>query len=206
MRSRDSVSNPVRVINLCLEGGKITPNLDFNPVFTKFNSTDLHQGSEGVCSTSREKRTSKNNISMIISSQYCSILWHKSLQPYVQKVNDSISTDRVVGIRLVIVDHPICFPSVYLPTRTGCTDDFKECIDYLDAVLDRLSFDNDVIIMGDLNADPGSEGGPLSSTSANEQGRILLHYLQRWNYLSVHSHDEDPGLLRNVMHWSTYYC
>ena len=98
-----------------------------------------------------------------------SILWHKSLQPYVQKLND-ISTDRVVGIRLVTADHPICFLSVYLPTRTGCTDDFKECMDYLDAVLGRLSFDNDVIIMGDLNADPGSEDGPLSSTSANEQG------------------------------------
>ena len=79
-----------------------------------------------------------------------SILW----------LND-ISTDRVVGIRFVTADRPICFLSVYLSTRTGCTDDFKECMDYLDAVLGRLSFDNDVIIMGDLNADPGSEGGPF---------------------------------------------
>ena len=69
-----------------------------------------------------------------------------------------------------------------------------------DAVLGRLSFDNDV---GDLNTDPGSEGGPLSSTPVNEQGRILLRYLQRWNYLSVHLHDKDPGLLRNVTHT---YC
>ena len=44
-----------------------------------------------------------------------------------------------------------------------------------------------IIIMDDPNADPGSEGGPLSSTPANEQGRILLRYLQRWNYLSVHT-------------------
>ena len=57
--------------------------------------------------------------------------------------------------------------------------------------------------MGDLNADPGSEGGPLSSTPVNEQRRILLCYLQRWNYLSVHFHDKDPGLLRNVTHT---YC
>ena len=76
-------------------------------------------------------------------------------------------------------------------------------MDYLDAVLGRLSLDNDVIIMGDHNADLGSEGGPLSSTSANKQGRILLRYLQRWNYLSVHLHDKDPGLLRNVTHT---YC
>ena len=131
-----------------------------------------------------------------------SLLWHKSLQSYVQKLNH-ISTDRVVGIRLVTADRPICFLPVYLPTRTGCTDDFKECMDYLDAVLGRLSFDNDVIIMGDLNADPGSEGGPLSSTSTNEQGRILLCYLQRWNYMSVHLHDKDLGLLQNVRHT---YC
>jgi hypothetical protein len=128
-----------------------------------------------------------------------SILWHKSLLPYVHKLTD-VSTDRVVGIKLDTADRPICFLSVYLLTRTGCTDDFKECLDYLDAVLGRLAFDNDVIIMGDLNADPGSEGGPLSSTSSNEQGRILLHYLQRWNFLSVHLHDITPGLSQRGSH------
>ena len=51
-------------------------------------------------------------------------------------------------------------------------------MDYLDAVLGHLAFDNDVIIMGDFNSDPGSEGGPLSSTPTNEQGRILLCYQQ----------------------------
>ena len=131
-----------------------------------------------------------------------SILWHKTLQPYVQKLTD-VSTERVVGIRLVTADRPICFLSVYLPTRTGCTDDFKECMDYLDAVLGRLAFDNDVVIMGDFNADPGSEGGPLSSTPTNEQGRILLRYLQRWNYLSVHLYDEALGLSQSVTHT---YC
>ena len=76
-------------------------------------------------------------------------------------------------------------------------------MDYLDAVLGRLAFDNDVVIMGDFNADPGSEGGPLSSTPTNEQGRILLRYLQRWNYLSVHLYDEAPGLSQSVTHT---YC
>ena len=131
-----------------------------------------------------------------------SILWHKTLQPYVQKLTD-VSTERVVGIRLVTADRPICFLSVYLPTRTGCTDDFKECMDYLDAVLGRLAFDNGVVIMGDFNADTGSEGGPLSSTPTNEQGRILLRYLQRWNYLSVHLYNEAPGLSQSVTHT---YC
>ena len=63
-----------------------------------------------------------------------------------------------------------------------------------------LPFDNDVIIMGDFIADPGSEDGPLSSTPMIEQGRILIQYLQRGNYLPVHLYDKAPGLLQSVTH------
>ena len=48
------------------------------------------------------------------------------------------------------------------------------------------SHDSDVLILGDLNADPGILGGPLSSTPHNEQGRILTRYLDRWNFISCH--------------------
>ena len=34
--------------------------------------------------------------------------------------------------------------------------------------------------------DPGSAGGPRCTTDANEQGIILLRYLQRWNFISSH--------------------
>ena len=61
----------------------------------------------------------------------------------------------------------------------GCTEDFKEQLDYIVACLGRLALDNNVIILGDLNANPSSEGGPLSSITINEQGRILLWYLKR---------------------------
>ena len=52
----------------------------------------------------------------------------------------------------------------------------------------HLAFDHNVIVLGDLNADPGSDGGPLSTTPSNEQGRILLRYLAKWELLSVHLH------------------
>lgn len=70
-----------------------------------------------------------------------------------------------------------------MPNRSGCTDDFKEHMDYLDAVFTHLSYD-DVVLLGVINADPWPEmdGGPLATTSSNEQGRILLRYLRRWNY------------------------
>ena len=69
--------------------------------------------------------------------------------------------------------------SVYLPTRTGCTDIFKESLDYLDSMINLLSFDNDVFILGDINADLGPGRGPMASTSINEQGKILMQYLKR---------------------------
>lgn len=61
-----------------------------------------------------------------------SILWHKSL---AKKLTDT-STDSCRHT----ADRPICFRSVYLPTCMGCTDNFKECMDYLDAVLGHLAF------------------------------------------------------------------
>lgn len=114
-----------------------------------------------------------------------------------------LSTDRIAGIKVNTAGRPTCFLSVYLPTRAGCTDDFKEQLDYIDACLGRLSLDNNVIIMGDLDADPGSEGGPLATTTVNEQGRILLRYLKRWEYVSVHLHDASVSSSGQTSHT---YC
>ena len=67
-------------------------------------------------------------------------------------------------------------------------DRFKESLDQLDAAIENLSIDNVVLVLGDLNADPGALGGPCSTTSTNKQGRNLLRYLRRWNYVSAHLH------------------
>ena len=91
---------------------------------------------------------------------------------------------RVIGIQLLSVPRPPFFLSVYLPSRSGCTDDFKEALDYIDAVINTYGFDNDIVILGDMNADIGNSAEPI--TSPSEQGRILSAYLARWNYLSVH--------------------
>ena len=94
----------------------------------------------------------------------------------------------MVGILLQAQLRPICLLSVYLPTRTGCTDTFKESLDYLDSIINLFGFDNDVFILGDINADLGLGGGPMASTPINEQGKILMQYLKRWNFLSAHLH------------------
>ena len=107
------------------------------------------------------------------------ILFKKSLQNLVKKLDTSLS-HRVVGLQLRTLPLPICFLGVYLPSRSGCTDTFRECLDYIDSLINLLGYENEVIILGDINADPGIFGDP------NEQGRILRQYLSRWNFTSVH--------------------
>ena len=108
----------------------------------------------------------------------------KNLRP-VTKL-DTSSWYRVVGIQLLTNSCPITFLSVYLPSRSGCTDDFRESLDYLDSLISNLGLVSDIIIIGDLNADPGPAGGPNSSTSSNEQGLIFIQYLKPWNFVSSH--------------------
>ena len=88
------------------------------------------------------------------------------------------NTHRVIGIQLLSLPRPTCFLSVYLPSRSGCTDDFKEALDYIDAVINTYGFDNDIVIL-DMNADIDSSAEP--TTSPSEQGCILSAYLARCN-------------------------
>ncbi len=57
--------------------------------------------------------------------------------------------------------------SIPIPSRSGCTDDFKETMDRLEALINTHGTDKEVIFLGDFNADPGKEGGPLSSKDAS---------------------------------------
>ena len=93
---------------------------------------------------------------------------------------------RICGIQVNISPRPICFFSVYLPTRSGCTDDFKEMLDQIDALMNTYACDSDVVYIGDFNADLGPAGGPRATTPSNEQGRILQKYLDKWDFVSCH--------------------
>ena len=99
-----------------------------------------------------------------------------------------MSTHQSIGIEIKIPPAPIHVFSVYLPSRSGCTDAFREALDLLNATMDTLPSISYTIILGDLNADPGSPGGPLSTTRVNEQGRILSQYLSLWNFVSAYLH------------------
>ena len=63
---------------------------------------------------------------------------------------------------------------MYLPSRSGCTDAFKESLDYLDSLLGLLAFDNDVTVIGDANADPGPSGGRKNPVMLPTQMELSL--------------------------------
>ena len=62
---------------------------------------------------------------------------------------------------------------------------------FLQVIKEKLDPSGIVIFAGDLSADPGTHGGPLSTTPANEQGRILARYVQSWGVTSAHLHLSD---------------
>ncbi|CAI8020327.1 hypothetical protein GBAR_LOCUS12161, partial [Geodia barretti] len=116
--------------------------------------------------------------------------WHSRID-HLLSPTPIISNHRLIGLSIqthTSPTHQLSIFSVYLPSRSGCTDSFREVLDELSATMDLLPSLAEVIILGDINADPGCHGGPLSTTPENEQGRILSHYLSQWNFLSMHLH------------------
>ena len=111
----------------------------------------------------------------------------KSFTQFVKRLPD-FCNERVVTVSVSLSARPLCIIAAYIPARSGCTDPFKESLDFLNGIFLQLSVSHDVIILGDMNADLGVAGGPRASTSVNEQGKILLRYLGRWDFLSVHLH------------------
>ena len=105
------------------------------------------------------------------------ILWRKNLYR-VQKLKQ-FASHRCMGIS---IDNSTFIFSVYLPSRTGCTDSFKEALDTLQVIKEKFNPSGLLIFAGDLNADPGTSGGPVSTTPVNEQGSILSKYLQSWGF------------------------
>lgn len=79
--------------------------------------------------------------------------WHKKLSAHISPLH-FISSCRIIGVQLKLTpSNPVVIIAVYLPSRAGCTDKFREALDQLEA---SLPVNPDIIIMGDFNADQRS--------------------------------------------------
>jgi hypothetical protein len=113
------------------------------------------------------------------------IMWHQSLDGAVVPL-EVPKSDRLVGIRILAAPIDIVIFSVYLPCRSGCTENFRQVLDELDSAF-LLYPQARIILAGDFNADPGLLGGPFGNIT-NKQGTILGRYLSKWSYISAHLH------------------
>ncbi len=102
---------------------------------------------------------------------------HSKINHMVEKIPES-PTECVVYKCMQNQNRSVSSP-VYLPCRSG------ETMDTLDALLNTYGISNEIVFLGDFNADPGITGGPFCTTSCNEQGRILIRYLRRWGFVSA---------------------
>ena len=93
-----------------------------------------------------------------------------------------------IGIKFSVSQCTLYIFSVYLPSRSGCTDAFKESLDQLEAMFMLLPPGADIIVMGDFNANVGHLGGPRSCTQINEQGKILHTSLSGISYQLIYIH------------------
>ena len=118
--------------------------------------------------------------------------WRSELDAFVSRI-PFVSSSRIIGIQFSLPQYTLYIISVYLPSRSGCTDVFKESLDQLEAILMLLPPGAEIIIMGDLNADLGQLGGPMSCTQMNEQGSVLHRYISRWNFASTHLQLQSDG-------------
>ena len=121
------------------------------------------------------------------------ILWHRSFDKYITIVKHPVS-EQMLGILIDTGLLCLLIVSVYLPTRSGCTANYVECLDSCFSVYPVYPGVH-LLFGGDFNTDPGPAGGPFSTTHANEQGRILKRYLGRWQFTSAHLNF--PGLLHH---------
>jgi hypothetical protein len=88
----------------------------------------------------------------------CAIFWHDSLHHWVTPIT-SPKSDRIVGIRLSASPSDLVVFCVYLPSRLGCTEVFRQVLDELESSF--LLYPNSrIVFAGDCNADPGKAGGP----------------------------------------------
>lgn len=127
--------------------------------------------------------------------------WRKSIDSYIHKI-DTSSSNRVLGVMLQTSTLPVCFFFIYLPT---CSDAFKESLDYLDSLIGLFGYENNVVILSDINAEPGPAGGTMATSPPSEQGRILVQYLGSFLYAHLHlSPSSATSTYESEAHRSTY--
>ena len=146
----------------------------------EYNLNVIHQLSNDYKFVAESAPKEENNVycvpRLIRGHGGVALGWRSELDGFVSPIT-SVATSRMIGIKFSVSQYTLYIFSVYLPSRSGCTDAFKESLDQLEAMFMLLPPGANIIVMGDFNADLGHLGGPRSCTQINEQGKILHQYI-----------------------------
>ena len=113
------------------------------------------------------------------------LLWRYSIDDFVTPM-ENIDSDRIVDIKYELNGiKPLFILSVYLPSSSHTTEEYRECLDLLWSLCDSLSVDGYPIVLGDLNGDLGNSLGEKGTKEPNERGRLLLNFADYFNVCPV---------------------
>ena len=113
------------------------------------------------------------------------LLWRYSIDDFVSPI-ENIDSDRIVGIKYELNGiKPLFILSVYLPSSSHTTEEYRECLDLLWSLCNSLSVDGYPVVLGDLNGDLGNSLGEIGTKEPNERGRLLLNFADYFNVCPV---------------------
>ena len=105
------------------------------------------------------------------------IFWRKSIPGFCKVSN--IIHDRACVVRYQPQPGEVYFfVSVYLPSQGG-EEDLRTVLDEISEVIESREVGSHVIILGDLNGDVGSLGGPRGVKGPTQRGRYVMEFFER---------------------------
>ena len=121
------------------------------------------------------------------------ILWRDELTPFITKRPD-LSKERIC---IIEVNFPksckLFIISVYLPHCACKIADFATVLNYVEEIVNLVSMQGEVVIMGDFNAQFGSEYGPRGVGKTSKNGKILGSTVERLSMQIVDLNTECTG-------------
>ena len=171
---------------LCLQEHHLFPECvnffrSFDPLFTAETIIDLD------CYDTCTKRIRKGGVA---------IMWRKSLDYCVKKLDVPKYCDRIVGICLTVRgNQPIYIINVYMPASSCEITLYYEILDEIQLLLDTYMSQGVVLIGGDLNGQLGYCIGRRPGTVVNDRGKLLNKFMLHNNLESMVSHSNCIGPL-----------
>ena len=119
------------------------------------------------------------------------IFWRSTLTGVTPLLN--INHDRICGVRMQADRYTVVnILSVYMPA-SGSVEDLSSVLDELACIIESFEEGAVNIVTGDLNGDIGMDGGPRSTKPPTRAGKIILDFIDKYNFIAANLQAEATG-------------